>query len=469
VPRKAGKTPYASGIALYLTAADGEPGAQVVAAATTREQASVCFRHAKEMVIASKRLQRHLTPKQFTIEHPASRSTFKVLSHEKKGGHGKNLHGLVVDELHEWTSPGSRDFFIALTTSMGSRSQPLTVIITTAGHGDEMTLCREYHNKAEKVLAGESEDEEFYAAIFAADADGDYADPKQWRKANPSLGVTVSESYLKSEAIKAKEQPSFENEFRRLYLNQWTQTATRWLSLDHWDKCVAPLTYEGLRGGRCVLSLDLSTTYDLTAVNLIYFGDGQPWKVWPNIYCPAATINRRSKDDGVAYQEWQAAGHIIGTTGSKAMTIDYERIQQDILRLANENEIVEVAYDPYNANSIISALEDAGLITVPVYQTARNMSSPSKELERRLVTGDIILPDNPALRQAAANVEVATDRHGNIQPVKPSAKGKYAGTAKYKIDPIISLVIGINRCMLLDTGGATKTRLAQWDGKLTFI
>ncbi len=450
-PRKTGKSFFASGIALYLTCADNEPGAEVYSMACTTSQASITFENAKQMVSASPPLSKRIIPRRWHLEHPASKSTYKALSGERTGKHGLSVHGLIADEIHEY-GPSEREVFSAMQTSMGHRRQPLTVCITTAGHGGDQTLCRELHEKAVQYLTGQVKpgdaeyDDTFFPVIHAADPNDDWQAEATWHKAIPGLGHTVSLDFIRREAIKAASSPAYLNEFLRLYLNVWTEQATRWLDLDLWDSRTGNVDLEALAGQPVICGLDTSQSYDLTAVVLI-FPTADTWLVYPYLYAPRDTINRRSRDEGLHYRTWADAGHLIETPGS---TTDFDRIEAQIIELASKYQILEVAYDPYNATSLVNHLEQAGITTVPVYQQYKEMSPAAKEIERRLVNGNILIHKNPVMRYCASNVEVESDKHGNIRPVKPQAKGKYAGTKQFCIDGIVAMIIAARRASLMD-------------------
>lgn len=451
VPRKQGKSALCSGLALYLTCADHEAGAQVFSAACNTQQANITFLAAKKMVEASPALRKRLHLKQYTIEHATSQSIYRALSGENVGAHGKNVHGLIIDELHEWTSPASRELYEALVTSMGMRSQPLTVHITTAGHGGEETLCLQLHKKALRYINGEVQpgdadyDDTFYSVIYAASPDDPIDNVLTWAKANPSLGETVPVDYYRREAVKAKESPVNLNTFKRLFLNIWTEAATRWLDLSRYDACVMPVDEAELDGIAVYLGIDLSQTYDITAAMRLYTPPSGPWVLVPRLYCPLESAQKRYKEDGFNYPQWIKDGYIIGTEGE---SIDYRVVEADIVELASRSPILEAGFDPYNAAILTGNLEKSGILTVPVYQTYLGMNAACKELERRLVSHEIIVADNPCLRWMAANTEVEQDRHSNIRIVKPRQSGKYAGTGKYKVDGIVAAVIAVSRAML---------------------
>jgi phage terminase large subunit-like protein len=452
LPRKNGKTLFISGILLYLLCGDGEAGAEVYAVANTRQQSGIAFKDCVSMVKASPPLMKRLALRQYSIEHPASGSVLTSLSGESGGSHGKNIHGLSMDELHEGHSQSFRDLHEALMTSMGARRQPLTVQITTAGRGDDETICAEQHAKALRYLAGEvtegdrEHDDTFYPVVYAADRDDDWTEPATWRKANPSLGEAVGEDYLRQECIKAKESSAKEGSFRRLFLNQWTETTTRWLRLEDYDACTRPIDPAGLEGLACYVGTDLSTIYDFTAVVGLYV-NGDTWLVVPRLYIPTETATRRYREDATPFPTWTESGHVIATSGQ---TVDYAKVEADIRSMAAGGRVREVAFDPYNAARMMNDLDRSGITTVPVQQNFLHMSAACKEVERRLAERTIVFADNPCLRWMAGCTEVQSDNHGNIRPVKPNRRGSYAGTAKNSIDGIVATIVAVSRAMLHD-------------------
>lgn len=209
IPRKAGKSTLAAGIALYLLMADGEPGAEVYSAAADRDQAAIVFELAKSMADASKALRSRLQAYKRALVMPSTASSYKVLSSEAYTKHGLNAHGIVIDEVHALPD---RDLWDVLTTSTGARRQPLTVAITTAGF-DRHSLCYELYDYGCKVRDGIIQDASFLPVIFEAAQDDDWKDPATWHKAHPGLGVSVKEEYFAAECAKAQQLPTYENTF----------------------------------------------------------------------------------------------------------------------------------------------------------------------------------------------------------------------------------------------------------------
>jgi len=442
LPRKNGKSMFVGGNALYLLSADNEQAGQVVSVARTTEQSSICFAAAKAMVRANASLSRRIDLKRWFLFHPRTQSIYRALSGENVGSHGKNLHGILIDEFHEWTTPGSRELFEALATARGARTQPLIFIITTAGNTSDNSLCLEYHKKAMAQAAGDCDDEQFYSVVYTTNKRWD--DESGWAEANPSLGHTVTMDYLRGEAAKAKKSVRYQNSFRRLYLDQWTEAATRWLNMEHWDQCQAPFE---IPDRPPFVGLDLSTSYDFAGMPYVWDVDGC-WLVLPKLFIPEETARKRWIEDNTPVPEWIEQGFVIATPRP---TIDYGQIGDELMRQHGLTGIKELAFDPYNANAIVTRAEQAGIITIPVYQTFRGMSAACKQFEGRLLAKTVKIYPNPAMRWMAQNVEVEQDRHANIRPVKPRQSGAYAGTRAASIDGIVATLTAVARMIMGQT------------------
>lgn len=431
IPRKNGKSTLSSGIALYLLTADNEPGAEVYSAAGDREQASIVFDQARAMVEESPQLTKRVQIYKRSMVVAATRSSYKVLSAEAYTKHGLNAHGVVVDELH--VQP-NRELVDVLTTSTGSRTQPLVVYITTAGY-DRQSICWEKHEYARQVLDGIIDDPTFFAFIAAADEDDDWTDPKIWKKANPGYGVTVSEEYLKKECRKAKQVPAYQNTFRRLHLDQWTQQETRWLDLRAWDDCALPLP--DLMGRECYAGLDLSSSIDIAAFVMVFppQEDGL-YYVKPHLWIPGENIVERSRRDRVPYDAWARDGLIKATEGNVQ---DYDVILADIEGYGEIYNIKEIAYDRWGAFQLSQKLEGAGFTVVPFGQGFASMSPPSKELVRLLLDKKVAHGGHPVLRWMADNVVARQDPAGNVKPDKAKSREK--------IDGIVATIMGLDRAI----------------------
>lgn len=361
---------------------------------------------------------------------PNTGSSYKVLSSEAFTKHGLSVSYAGCDELHAWPD---RELYDVLVTSMGARRQPLTVITTTAGF-DKQSLCYELWQYALQVRDGSVPDDSFLPVIYAADPDDDWTSPATWEKANPAFNVTVMEDFYAQECAKARALPSYENTFRRLYLNQWTESDSRWLSSDAWNACGGPVP--DLTGRACYAGLDLATTTDIAAL-VLAFPDGPDMHLLPFFFVPQEAIHKRAKRDRVPYDLWVQQGHIIATPGA---VIDYAVIRRTINELGELYQIKEIAFDRWNASQISVQLEGDGFELIGFGQGFASMSGPTKELETRVIGKTLRHGDNPVLNWMAANVTVEGDAAGNAKPSKKKSTEK--------IDGIVASIMAIGRAMV---------------------
>jgi phage terminase large subunit-like protein len=440
VARKNGKSTSAAGDATYLTFGDREPGAQVYSTATKEDQAKIVWGAGKRMVQLSPDIARFATLRQKAIVCDRLGSVFKPLGSDSDTLDGLNPHGHICDELHAHKTRGMWDVMI---TAMGSRRQPLTSVITTAGVYDPESIGWLQHKHAIDVLEGTLEDDEFFAIVFSIDEGDDWRDPTVWQKANPNLGVSVKPEYLASMADTAAKQPSFLNTFLRLHLNVWTQQVERWLSVEQWEKSDTSLTREqyagretGLEGQECYGGLDLATKLDLCALAL-YFP--KSYTLILRFYCPEATVMERSRRDRVPYDAWVRDGWLQATSGN---VVDYEFIKADIRLMAERYQLKQLAFDPWNAQSTATELaaEFGDEFMIEVRQGYRSLSEPAKELERLVVSSAIKHGGHPVLRWNVGNVALRRDPNENIAPDKSKSTER--------IDGVVASIMALSRAMV---------------------
>jgi len=432
VPRKNGKSNLAAGLALYMLFLDDEPGAEIYSAAADTDQAAIVFDLAKQMVEASPALEARSEVYKRSIVVPATRSVYRVVSADAYTKHGFNAHGVVFDELH---AQPNRELWDVLTTATGARRQPLVIAITTAGY-DRESICWEQHEYARKVAEGIIEDDTFYPAIWAADEDDDWLDEEVWKKANPSLGHTLKWEYLRGEARRAQQSPAYQNTFRRLHLNQWTQQETRWLPMEAWNACAHEVDEKALAGWVGYGGLDLASSVDIAAFEIVFppREEGDLWRVVSRFWIPEENIVERARRDRVPYDTWVRDGYITATPGN---VIDYAFIMAEIERLGEMYDIREIAFDRWGAVQISTALEERGFTMVQFGQGFRSMSPPTKELLRMVLNGQIAHGGHPVLRWMADNMVVDTDPAGNVKPNKRKSREK--------IDGMVALIMALDR------------------------
>jgi phage terminase large subunit-like protein len=432
VPRKNGKTELAAGVGLFLLTADGEMGAEVYSFANDFDQAAITHDAAKRMRVQSAPLRNQSLAFKKTIVVPRTSSVYQVLSSERRGKHGKNAHGLIGDELHEFTD---RLLYDALHTSQGAREQPLEFLITTSGF-DRDSFCWEMDDYAVKVRDGIIDDPEFLPVLFGADDDADFTDPRVWAAANPSLGSTISVDYLRKEAARARVVPARENVFRRLHLNQWTEQHTRWLPMDRWDACAAAFSLDDLAGRPCYAGLDLSATTDITALELVFPPeDGKaPVPVLSFFWVPEENLRRRAERDRVPYPLWASQGFIEPTEGN---VVDYDVIRKRIKEIGDVVEIREIAIDRWNSQQLQTQLLGDGFTVFPFGQGYGSMAGPCRDMETLVVDARLAHGGNPVLRWMASNTAVKQDPAGNLKPAKDKSTGR--------IDGIVAAIMGLGR------------------------
>jgi phage terminase large subunit-like protein len=437
VPKKMGKSELAAAVALYLTCADGEMGAEVYGCAADRQQASIVFDVAVQMVEQSPSLKKYIKPvlSQKRLVFPPLNSFYQVLSAESYTKHGLNVHGVIFDELH--AQPDRKLFDVMLHGSGDARKQPLFFLITTAGT-DRNSICWEVHRKAEDVLKGRKKDKTFYPVIYGLGEDEDWTDERNWYKVNPSLGVTVDIDKLKTAFMKAKENPAEENLFRQLRLNQWVKQSVRWMPMDKWDKCAFPVDEEKLKGRVCYGGLDLSSSTDITAFVLVFppIDEDDKYYVLPYFWIPEETLDLRVRRDHVPYDIWQAKGSVMTTEGN---VIHYGFIENFIDSLNTKFNIKEIAFDRWGAVQMTQNLEGMGFTVVPFGQGYKDMSPPTKELMKLVLEQKIAHGGNEPLRWMMDNIYIKTDPAGNIKPDKEKSTER--------IDGAVALIMALDRAL----------------------
>ena len=433
LPRGNGKSSLGAGLALYLLFCDGESGAEVYSVAKDRDQALNVFDPAMEMVrrcpMLNRRARINETSKRISFDKAAG--FYKAIAADAAGAHGFNVHACIFDELH--VQP-DRHLYDAMLTSFAKRKQPLMFVITTAGF-DRSTICYELHRRALRAIEDPDSDPSFLPVIYAADPDDDWTDEATWEKANPNIDVSVSRTYLREQCAVAQREPDFENTFKRLHLNLWTQQNVRWLPVDKWDLCAGEVEPAELEGRECYAALDLATARDLCALVLLFpFPEGR-YKLLARFWAPAEAATARQKSDRQGYEGWAAKG-LIKLTASP--TTDYQEILRDLEILREKYVIRKLGFDPWNAREVYEALLRAGWdeeVLLAFAQSFSTFNEPTKKLMELVLSKQIEHGGHPVLRWMAGNVTVKEDPSGNLRP----DKGKSAD----KIDGIVALIMSI--------------------------
>ena len=435
--KKVGKSELAAAVALYLLYADNEPSAEVYGAAADRQQASIVFDVAKQMVEMSPALMKRskLMGATKRIVNYSNAGYYQVLSAEVGGKHGFSVSGLVFDEIH--TQPNRQLYDVLTKGSSDARQNPLHFIITTAGN-DRHFIAYELHTKAVDILEGRRVDPTFYPVVYGLKDDEDWEDEENWYKVNPSLGYTVDIERLRDAYREAKQNPADEVTFKWLRCNMWVSSTVAWIPDAIYMRGNESIEAASLEGRDCYAGLDLSSTGDITALVLIFppRDENEKYVLLPYFWIPEETIPRRVKANSVPYDIWEKQGYIMSTEGN---VIHYDFIEKFIMYLSEKYHILEIAVDRWNATQMIQNLEGEGFTIVPFGQGFSSMSAPTKEFYRLLMEGRIIHGGNPVLRWMAGNVVIDTDPAGNIKVTKAKSKEK--------IDGIVAAIMALDRCI----------------------
>ena len=447
IPRKNGKTEICAAIALYLLFADGEVGAEIYGAAADRDQASLVFLRAAQMVRQSRTLSgaAKIIDSTKRVIFPKHGSFFRAIPADVPGSHGFNAHGIIFDELH--VQP-NRDLWDTLKKSTGTRRQPLIVAITTAGY-DRESICWELHDYGRQVLEGIIEDPTFFACIYGAPEDADWLDEEVWYACNPALvhdgeelvpgGPFRGVEEMRAEARQAEHMPTAQNDFRRYYLNQWTQQSTRWIEMNLWDENAGTVDPEALKGQVCYGGLDLSSTKDMTAWVMLFPHDDDldEIDVVARFWCPEARLYAADNRYRDQYQVWAREGYLDVTPGD---AIDYNYVTARVLEDAEAYSLVDMNIDRlFQGYQVGMELAGQGIEVLPFGMGFYSMAMPMREFERRLLSKKLHHGGNPILRWMADQMIVKTDPAANVKPDKSNPQNK--------IDGIVALVMALDRAM----------------------
>lgn len=423
VPRKNGKTTLLAALVNLVALADGEPGAQIYSAASDRDQAAIVFRNASTMLLRNERFKNRVSVyKSYkSIEFPNG-VFYKALSAEAGTKHGLNSHFIVVDELHAHPDGELVD---VLTTSTGSRRQPMTWYITTADYRRE-SVCNKKHDYACKVRDGVVDNQAFLPVIYEASREDDWASPDVWARVNPTFPVSPTLDYMQQACKEAQEVPSEENKFKRLHLNIQTEQDERWLPISLWDACQQPIDPESLEGRKCFGGLDLSATQDVTAFVLVFppLEGERTTPILTYFWIPEAAMRKREKKDRLPWSTWVHDGF---ASKCEAETIDTDQIRRDIGALGKRFNIGKILIDRWNALSITNQLMGDGFDVELFGQGFASMSAPAKHLEKIVVEKSISHGGNPVMRNMMASVSIERDAADNIKPSKKKSTDRIDG------------------------------------------
>jgi phage terminase large subunit-like protein len=428
VPRKNGKSTLSGGVAVYLTCADGEQGAQVLTAATTEDQAGFVFNPVKKIARSSPDLNPYVQVMARRINHKPSDSYLQVVASAADAQHGGNVHGAIIDELHLHKN---RSLYEAISTGTGSRTQPLVVMITTADEGLQNTIYAEKRDYLEKVAKRIIPDPSFRGLVFAADKSDDPYSIETQKKANPGYGISPTAEYLADKAAKAQNSAAEKSSYLRLHLGLRTKQKTAYVDLDVWDRNASIVLEDNLKGRTCYGGLDLASTSDLCALCLL-FPDGKGgldaiWRHW----IPQRAFDLLNAKLNHVPEEWASDGQLTITPGDVA---DYDFIREQIRTDRSIFRVRTIGYDPWNSSQLVNDLVADGAQMIKVPQTYAKLSPGLKGIKHMLLQGTYQNPifrhgGRPIMRWEIDNLAVAMDPNENVKPDKAKAGDKIDGVA----------------------------------------
>jgi phage terminase large subunit-like protein len=438
VPRKNSKSTMAACVGNLMLVADGEPGSEVYSGATTEKQAWEVFRPARLMAKKCDGFADHygVTVGAGNLSILDTASKFEPIIGNP--GDGASPHCAITDEFHEHKSPEQYD---TMLTGMGSRMQPLSLVITTAG-SNLGGPCYDKRNQITKILDGTIENDSIFGIIYTIDDGDDWTDFANWKKANPNFGVSVFEDFLRERHKEAMQRASRQNIIRCKHLNQWMNADTAWMNMVDWRKCYDPaIRIEDFHGKQCFLSLDLASKIDLAELcRLFRWQDDRGedhYAAFLRHYLPE---EQAEPEDKAHYAGWAKEGWITLTPGN---VIDYDYIKDDMRDDASMFEVVEAPYDPFQATQLSTEMIAEGFPMIELGATVKNFSDPMKEFEKLVVAGRFHHNGDPVLTWMVSNVVCHTDKKDNIYPNKERAENK--------IDGPVAIIMALARAMIYES------------------
>lgn len=445
VPRKNGKSALAAAVGNYMFCADGEHGAEVYCGATTEKQAWKVFSPALQMVRKLPALRQKFSIKPWAkkMTRPDGSVFAPVIGDP---GDGDSPSCAIIDEYHEHATDA---LYTTMTTGMGAREQPMTLIITTAGY-DIASPCYEKRAQVveilERIREG-GENETIFGIIYTLDDNDDWTQPESLIKANPNYGVSLKEGFLRAKQLLAMSTPSQTNKILTKHFNKWVSAKAAYYNIQKWFAATdKTLKLEDFISDECYLGIDLASKLDLNAVVPVFCREINGLKhfycVSPMFWVPEDTVYSTDpalKRTAERYQTFVNQGILIPTDGAE---VDYRLIFESILKLRETVKISSCPIDPYGATSISHLLMDEGLEPITIPQNFTNMSDPMREIEAALAAGRFHHDGNPIMNWCISNI-VGRHPPGSDDIVRPVKEG-----SENKIDGAVGLMMGVGRALL---------------------
>jgi len=417
VGRKNGKSSLLAAISLYCLIADNEPNAQVVFCANSARQASLCFKMASTFLSGLDPKGKLFRRYRDRINFDYTKSEIIVTAADASKLDGLNASFFCEDELEE--APNG-DLWNVLETSQGMRSQPISIAICTAGF-QLTSFCYQMRLSNIEILNKKTVDDTMFSAIYELDEGDDVEDEKVWKKANPNLDVTIKSEYLRQQLQKAKNNPALETSVLTKLFNKWLSSSESWISMDYIFKAQKKWEYKDFEDSYAYLGVDLGATSDLTAISVLINQD-EKFYIRNYYFVPEECLT--SSPNREKYKLWVKQGFLNVTPGN---VTDYERITTKIQEINEQIQIAQVSYDQWNATQWAISMTNLGYNLQPFSQSIGSMNRPSKELQRLIMSGKIVLFPNPIDVFCFENAVPKYDLNDNLKITKESWGQKIDG------------------------------------------
>ena len=420
IPRKNAKSTLSSGVALYMLTADGEQGAEVYSAATTRDQARIVFDDAKAMAERTPDMRTYLGVAilQHCITVAATASKFAPLAAEGSTLDGLNVHFAVLDELH---AHKTRAVYDVIDTARGAREQSLLWNITTAGT-DRGGICYERRTHLTKVLERVIDDHSTFGIIYSIDETDDPFVEASWAKANPNWGVSVLRDDMEAASRKAAAMPSAMNNFLTKRLNVWVNGESPWMDMRAWERCAdKTLQLSDFAGEACWMGLDLAQKKDFAALCLVFQREGM-WTVFTRLYLNELAV----QESGNAHLSgWARSGHVQVTDGD---ITDFDIVAEDLRSYCRQFDVQEIAFDPALSMYFAGKLIEEGLPLVEITQRAMFFTPALIQVENMVLEKKLKFDGNPVMTWMVSNLVVKVSKFNELRsPTKERPENKIDG------------------------------------------
>ena len=452
VPRKNGKTTLAAIIALIMLIIDGEPAAEVYAAAVDKAQAKICFDASVEIAKASGLLEegsgiKHFRKGSIVVEDTAS--AYKPLSKDTKNKDGLNIHCGICDERHAWKT---NEIYEVLKTGVGARSQPLIFSISTAGTDTSYPYFSDLEF-LRQVMLGIKQKDNHFIMLYEPDEGDQWDDPKTWAKVNPNYGVSLSRKYMEDECQEAKDKGgSTLVAFQTKNLNMWVDAPEVWIPDDDVAGCNAEFDESELAGADVWVGLDLAASGDITATSF-YFPKFNVVKYL--FIVPQSKIEEnQGRGDVVDYRLWVQQGWLVVCPGK---ILDHDWYVAYVMNIFPQYKVKGIAFDPWNAWELKSKMGRYEDVMEAYNQGIKYMYPPSKKIFELVKEHKLNFLHNPIIRWMFRNVVIYMDPNNNYKPDK--------GKSRNKIDGVVALCDALGLYLTKTSEGSGQV---YTDGKFHF-